>query len=56
MDASDEQHINAFSPRSESLEFGSDVTVESAVHPAKQPETSVSTEDGMQIDGSDEQD
>jgi hypothetical protein len=55
IDESDEQHKNADFPRPERREPDSNVTFESALHPSKQRWQITSTDDGMQIDGSDEQ-
>jgi hypothetical protein len=46
------QHLSG---TDDSLEPGSNVTVESIEHSQKHPRPSISTEEGMQIDESDEQ-
>jgi hypothetical protein len=52
---SDEQLSNADSPRIDTLEPLSNVTLESFEQQAKQPFGMVSIDEGMQIDFSDEQ-
>jgi hypothetical protein len=56
IDESEEQDRNADASIRKSLEPGSNVTLESALHSVKQPWQRSSTDDGMQIDESDEQD
>jgi hypothetical protein len=55
IDKSEEQFINDSLSIHESINSGSNVTVESDLHPEKHSWQSVSTEDGMQIDKSEEQ-
>jgi hypothetical protein len=55
IDESDEQHQNPDSPIAEKLESNSNVTFERDLHSPKQRRPSVSTDEGMQIDESDEQ-
>jgi hypothetical protein len=55
IDESDEQCKNARPSIRASLEGVSNVTIESASHPMKHFQPSSSTDDGMQIDESDEQ-
>jgi hypothetical protein len=55
IDESDEQDKKADSSIDESFEPDSNVTVERDSHPEKQLLPSFSTEEGMQIDESDEQ-
>jgi hypothetical protein len=54
MDESDEQSENADESMTESRERNPKVTSASFLQSPKQPEPMVSTEDGMQIDESDE--
>jgi hypothetical protein len=56
IDESDEQNQNAYLSIRESLQSDSNLTLESAVHPLKQPWQRSSTDDGIQIDENDEQD
>jgi hypothetical protein len=55
IDESDEQAANANFSIRESLESGSNVTVERVRHPKKQYLQITSTDEGIQIDESDEQ-
>jgi hypothetical protein len=55
IDESDEQEENADLPIDESLESDSNMTVERDWHSEKQPVPSISIEEEMQIDESDEQ-
>jgi hypothetical protein len=55
IDESDEQFLKASDPRYESRERGSNVIVESDLHPSKQLYPRPRTEHGTQIDKSDSQ-
>jgi hypothetical protein len=55
IDESDEQNQNADLSMNESLETDSNVSVERDLQPKKHVSPSTSTEEGMQIDESDEQ-
>jgi hypothetical protein len=54
MDESEEQSLNPQAPMDKSVEPDSNVTIERDLHAWKQRSPSVSTDEGMQIDGSEE--